>query len=184
MKDPYNNLYNGLCFIFLDLKFFGLPDIFPDFFGYMFFAYGIHLLPSIRKLKYWTRNFAKVLTVLSFVVELDQWTGTLLLGQIGVQLLQFLLILFMYFLFQLLLHIHENKAFEAKTFRTYQIYMTLMLCGFVIQSFAINLDANLQEVALTISILLQLIAFILFVFYCRSGSKYFKSKQQSNVQSF
>lgn len=183
MKDPYGNLFSALCWIFLDMKLFGLPDILPDFIGYMFFAYGIYLLPTSHQLKRWTKNFAIVLIVFSFFVELDQWIGTELLGQIGVQLMQFLLILFMYFLFQLLLHIHENKALEAKTFKTYQIYMGLMLCAFVIQAFAINVDVSMQDKVLTISAILQVIAFLNFNFYCRSGTKYFKSKQQGNVQS-
>ncbi|WP_155593725.1 hypothetical protein [Lysinibacillus cavernae] len=171
MKNPYAQLSNGLCFVFLDLSFFGIPDILPDFMGYLFFAYGIYLLPSFHNLKRWSKNFAIILIVVSFILELTQWLGVKTFWEIGIQFIQFLLIVFMYYLFQLLLHIHQEKPLESKTFKTYQIFMACMLCGFVFHAFAINIDAHIQKTVNFIGSLLQLFAFILFMNYCRASQR-------------
>ena len=179
MKNPYDYLFNGVSFVFMDLSSFGLPDILPDFIGYLSFVYGIHLLPSFHNLKRWSKNFAIILAVLSFFVELDQWLGYKILGDIGIQLMQFLFIIFMYCVFQLLLHIHNNKPLEAKTFKTYQKYIAFMLCGFVIQAFSMNFDGSMRENVHFIGSMLQLIAYFFFVFYFRACHKYYKNKVPS-----
>lgn len=179
MKKPYEYIVNGVSFVFMDLSSFGLPDIFPDFIGYLSFVYGIHLLPSFHNLKRWTKTFAIILAVLSFFVELDQWLGYKILGDIGIQLMQFLFIILMYGVFQLLLHIHNNKPLEAKTFKTYQKYIAFMLCGFVIQAFSMNFDESMRENVHFIGSLLQLIAYFLFVFYFRACHKYYKNNMPS-----
>ena len=180
MKDSYDCLSGGLAFIFIDLHINGaLFDILPDFIGFAFLLYGIHLLPSFHNLKRWSKNFAIILMVMSLGVEVDKWMGTQLFGEIGEQLLQFLLIVLMYYVFQLLLHIHENKQLESKTFKTYQKFMPLMLCGFVIQAFVINIEPVLYENFHFLGAALQLIAFILFSMYCREGTKRFKETAKS-----
>lgn len=183
MKNPYDHLINGVSFVFLDLRFFGLPDIAPDFIGYIFFAYGIHLLPTFHNLKRWSKNFAIILMVLSFFVELDQWLGYKMLGEIGVQFIQFLFIVFMYSVFQLLLHIQNNKPLEVKTFKTYQRFMAFMLCGFVIQAFSINVDTSMRENVHFIGSLLQVLAYFLFVFYYRACHKYYKKINENKVHA-
>lgn len=184
MKDPYSYLFNGVGFVFIDLRLYGtMPDILPDFLGYVFFALGIHFLPAFHNLKRWSKNFAIILTVLSFPVELDQWLGTLILGNVGEQFMQFLGIVFMYYLFQLLLHVHEHKPFEGKTFKTYQKFMALMLCGFVIQVFSNNLESSLRENVHFLGAFLQLIAYLLFLSYCRAGSKFYKETKEKKVHS-
>ncbi|KOS67167.1 hypothetical protein AEA09_15065 [Lysinibacillus contaminans] len=183
MKDPYDCLSGGLAFVFIDLHINGaLFDILPDFIGFAFLVYGIHLLPSFHNLKRWSKSFAIILTVMSFGVEVDKWLETQLFGEIGVQLMQFLLIVFMYYVFQLLLHIHENKQLESKTFKTYQKFMPLMLCGFVIQSFVINTEPAVYENLHILGAALQLIAFILFSMYCRAGTKHFKETAESTLR--
>ncbi|KOS62285.1 hypothetical protein FJQ98_23500 [Lysinibacillus agricola] len=183
MKNPYDYLFSGMGFVFIDLSSFGLPDILPDFIGYLFFAYGIHLLPSFHNLKRWSKNFAIILMVMSFFVELDQWLGYQILGEIGIQFMQFLFIIFMYYVFQLLLHIHNNKALEVKTFKTYQKFMAFMLCGFVIQAFSINFDASMRENVHLIGSLLQLFSFVLFINLCRTCHEYFKKIKENKVHS-
>lgn len=179
MKNPYDYLIGGFSFIFVDLRLYGeMPGIIPDFIGYAFLAYGIYLLPVFHNLKRWSKNFAIILMVMSFLVELDQWFGSLLLGQVGEQFMQFLLIVFMYYVFQLLLYIHENKQLEVKTFKTYQKFMALMLCGFVIHAFSMNVEASLRENLYFLGAILQIIAYILFSKYCRAGSKYFKEMKK------
>ena len=175
MKNPYEYLAGGFSFIFIDLNLNGaLFDILPDFIGFAFFIFGIHFLPAFHNLKRWSKNFAILLTVLSLAVEVDKWQGTQFFGQVGEQLMQFLLIVFMYYVFQLLLHIHEHKPLESKTFKTYQKVMPLMLCGFVIQAFVINIEPALYESFYFLGAALQLIALILFSEYCRAGTKHFK----------
>ncbi|MDM5230575.1 hypothetical protein [Lysinibacillus pakistanensis] len=185
MKNPYDYLVNGVGFIFIDLLFLGKADtdILPDFIGYLSFAYGIHLLPSFHNLKPLSKNFAIILMIMSFFVELDRWQGYKILGDIGVQFMQFLFIVFMYFVFQLLLHIHKNKPLEAKTFRTYQKFMAFMLCGFVIQAFSINLNASMRENVHFIGSLLQLLSFFLFLNLCRTCNKYYKRIKENKVHS-
>ena len=180
MKNPYDYLSAGLAFIFIDLNLHGTPpDILPDFLGFAFFVYGVHLLPAFHNLKRWSKNFAIILTVLSLAVEVGKWMGVQLFGQVSEQLMQFLLIVFMYYVFQLLLHIHENKALESKTFKTYQKCMAFMLCGFVIQAFVINIEPALHESLYLLGAVLQLISFILFSAYCRVGTKHFKGTAKS-----
>lgn len=175
MKEPYDYLSGGLIFVFFYFHVNeGLLDILPGFIGFAFFVLGIHFLPSFHNLKRWSKNFAIILTVMSMAIEVDKWLGLQLFGEIVMQLMQFLLIVFMYCVFQLLLLIHENKQLENKTFKTYQKFMPLMLCGFVIQVFAINIEPALYENFRFIGVALQLIAFILFLMYCRAGTKYFK----------
>ncbi|WP_054768350.1 hypothetical protein [Lysinibacillus parviboronicapiens] len=179
MKNPYDYLIGGFSFIYVDMSLYGeTPDILPDFIGYAFFVYGLYLLPVVHNLKLWSEIFAFILMVMSFLVELDQWLGSMLLGQVSEQFIQFLLIVFMYCVFQLLLHVHEQKQLEIKTFETYQKFMALMLCGFVIQAFAMNVGASLRENMLFIGAMLQLMAYILFSIYCRAGSKYFKEMKK------
>ncbi|MFJ8520560.1 hypothetical protein [Lysinibacillus xylanilyticus] len=183
MKNPYDHLFNGVCFVFVDSSFFGLPDIFPDFIGYIFFAYGIHLLPTFHNLKRWSKNFAIILAVMSFFVELGQWLGYSILGEIGIQFMRFLFIIFMYWVFQLLLHIHNNKPLEVKTFKTYQKFMAFMLCGFTIQAFSINVDTSMRENVHFIGSLLQLFAYFLFIFYYRACHKFYKEINEKKVHS-
>ena len=185
MKKPYDYLFNGVCFVFIDLRFLGIADtdILPDFIGYLFFAFGIHLLPSFHNIKRWSKNFAIILAVFSFFVELDQWLGYKMLGEIGVQFMQFLFIVFMYVVFQLLLHIHKNKPLEAKTFKTYQKFIAFMLCGFVIQSFSINIDASMRENVHFIGSVLQLLAYFFFLYYFRACHKYYKEINENKVPS-
>lgn len=183
MKNPYDYLFNGMCFVFIDISSLGLPDILPDFIGYLSFAYGIHLLPSFHNLKRWAKNFAIILMIMSLFVELDQWLGYKILGEIGIQFMQFLFIVFMYWVFQLLLHIHNNKPLEAKTFKTYQKFMAFMLCGFVIQVFSINFDASMRENVHFIGSVLQLFAYFFFIFYFRACHKYYKEIKENKVQS-
>lgn len=183
MKNPYDYLSGGLAFIFIDLHMNdALFDILPDFIGFAFFVYGIHLLPSFGDLKRWSKNFSIILTILSLAVEVDKWLGARLFGEISVQLMQFLLIVLMYCVFQLLLHIHENKQLESKTFKTYQKFMPLMLCGFVIQAFSINVEVSLQENLYFLGTVLQLMAFFVFTRYGRTGSKYFKETAQAALE--
>ena len=175
MKEPYSYLSGGLAFIFVDLNLNGaLFDILPDFIGFAFFILGIHFLPAFHNLKRWSKNFAIILTIMSLAVDVDKWLGVQLFAQIGEQLMQFLLIVFMYYVFQLLLHIHEHKPLESKTFKTYQKVMPLMLCGFVIHAFVINVGPTLGEELYFKGAALQLMAFILFSWYCRTGTKHFK----------
>ncbi|KOP72179.1 hypothetical protein AMS59_18250 [Lysinibacillus sp. FJAT-14745] len=183
MKNPYEYLLSGMGFVFIDLNAFGLPDILPDFIGYLLFAYGIHLLPSFHNLKRWSKNFAIILMIMSFFVELYQWLGYQILGEIGVQFMQFLFIVFMYWVFQLLLHIHNNKPLEAKTFKTYQKFMAFMLCGFVIQAFSINFDASMRGNVHFIGSLFQLLSSLLFINLCRTCNEYFKKIKENKVHS-
>ncbi|MFJ7738550.1 hypothetical protein ACIQ2D_19725 [Lysinibacillus sp. NPDC097287] len=183
MKDPYGYLSGGAGFIFIDLNINGATfDILPDFLGFVLLTYGVHLLPAFHNLKRWSKNLGIILIVLSLLVELDKWQSVKFFGQIGEQLLQFLLIVFMYYVFQLLLHIHENKSLESKTFKTYQRFMTLMLCGFVIQAFAINVEVSLRENLYFLGAVLQLIAFFVFMRYGRAGSIHFKEMAKSRLK--
>lgn len=175
LKEPYSYLSGGLTFILFALHVNGgIFSILPIFIGFAFFVLGIHYLPTFHNLKRWAKKFAIILTVMSFAVDVDKWLGAQLFGEIGVQLIQFLLIVFMYYVFQLLLHIHEHKLLESKTFKTYQKVMSLMLCGFVIQAFVVNIAPTLREYFYLIGALLQIIAFILFSRYCGVGTKQFK----------
>ncbi|MGE7948929.1 hypothetical protein [Lysinibacillus sp. NPDC093688] len=183
MKNPYDYLFNGMGFIFIDLSAFGLPDILPDFIGYLSLAYGINLLPSFHNLKRWSKNFAIILMIMSFFVELAQWLGYKVPGEIGIHFMQFLFIVFMYWVFQLLLHIHNNKPLEAKTFKTYQKFMAFMLCGFVIQAFSINVDTSMREITHFIGSLLQVFSYFLFIFYYRACHKYYKELNENKVHS-
>lgn len=173
-KNPYAYLVTGFGFVFLDMSLFGLPDILADFLGYLSFAIGIHLLPSSHNLKRWSKKFALMLMVLSIVVELDQWLAYKVFGEIGIQLMQFLFIAFMYYVFQLLLHIHHNLPLEMKTFKTYQRFMILMLSAFVIQAFAMNIDRSIGEHLHLIALFLQLLSYLLFTWYYRACHKYYK----------
>lgn len=175
MKDPYDYLSGGLIFVYFYFHINeGLLGILPGFIGFAFFVLGIHFLPSFHHLKRWSKNFAIILTLMSLAVDVEQWLGAQLFGEIVKQLMQFLFIVFMYFVFQLLLLIHENKSLETKTFKTYQKFMPLMLCGFVIQSFVINTEPVLYETLYFIGTVLQIIAFLLFASYCRAVTKHFK----------
>ncbi|MFJ7732759.1 hypothetical protein ACIQXF_12780 [Lysinibacillus sp. NPDC097231] len=183
MKNPYSYLSSGVSFIFIDLRLYGvMPDILPDFIGFALFIYGIHLLPTFHNLKRWSKNFAIILMIMSLFVELDQWLGLIILGQVGEQFMQFLFMVFMLLVFQLLMHIYNNQPLETKTFKTYQVFMACMLSGFVIQAFSINVGANLQENVHFIGSLLQLISFILFINYCRTCEKIYK-KNESKIHS-
>ncbi|MEK5233577.1 hypothetical protein MHB42_17885 [Lysinibacillus sp. FSL K6-0232] len=167
MKNPYVYLSNGFAFIFLDLHFFWIPDILPDFLGYLFFIVGIHLLPAFHNLKRWTKNFAIILMVLSFIVEIAQWFGLEIFQGISTQFIQFLFIVFMYYVFQLLLYMYRNEPLEAKTFKAYQIFMICMLGGFVVQAFAINIEASIRDIISFLGSLAQLSAFVVVNYYYR-----------------
>jgi len=120
---------------------------------------------------------------MSFILELGQWLGYSILEEIGVQFMQFLFIIFMYWVFQLLLHIHNNKPLEVKTFKTYQKFMAFMLCGFIMQAFSVNVDTSMRENVHFIGSLLQVFAYFLFIFYYRACHKYYKKINGNKVHS-
>lgn len=142
MRKSFGSIIIGVLFIFLDIR-VGVIDIFLDPVGYWFIYYGVIRLMDTYPIAKRAKNGAVTLaflTIPTVFISMNAVFHPLSFLGLYMPLLQFLTIIFMYFLFQIMLQIADKKDRSLyKQTRTFMfIYISAKVLIFLVQLFSVS----------------------------------------------
>ncbi|HLR02763.1 MAG TPA: hypothetical protein VK111_08500 [Virgibacillus sp.] len=142
MRKSFGSIIIGVLFIFLDIR-VGAIDVFLDPIGYWFIYYGVIRLMDEYPVARRAKNSAAMLaflTIPTVFISMNAVFHPLSFLGLYMPLLQFLMIIFMFFLFQLMLQIADKKGYQKlyKQTRLFMfIYISVKAIIFLIQLFSV-----------------------------------------------